>query len=269
MLPDVLRQIIRDGAIRLQKSVSFLFPSSFALVTGIPRSGTSALVHWCGNQSRVTAFSETKILRVATQLLKELSQWERFSKEDRSRLARRFVTQYYASAGVYLGCNLLVDKEPFPPEDGVSITSVETVFPSSKILVMVRNPEAVVNSMTNRKWGYSVDGMEPQSRSVQESVEIWNHGATCATKVATRQNALLVSFENLVSNPREVSSQIADFLGLSGHTDFEPRPTSDITQSPDECEKIWSMSREAREKLATKGVAYERETHSKYASAKK
>lgn len=185
-------------------------------------------------------------------------------------LPRRFVTRYYASAGVYLGCNLLVDKEPFPPEDcGVSITSVEAVFPSAKILVMVRNPEAVVNSMTNRKWGYSVDGMEPQPRSVQESVEIWNHGATCAAQVATRQNARVVSFEDLVSNPREMSSQIADFLGLSGYTDFEPRPTSDLTHSPEECEKIWSMSREGREKLATRGVSYERQTHSKYASATK
>jgi hypothetical protein len=211
----------------------------------------------------VRSFSETKILRASGQLLGAISSWDRFSLDEQALLVRRYVKQCYAVEGVYLGSRLLVDKEPLPPEgDAPFLSAVETVFPSVRIVVVVRNPEAVVNSMRQRKWGYSVDGMDPQSRSMEECINHWNHGATLAARVASRENTSMVQFEDLVSKPEEESSRVSEFLRLSRARDFTPRQTSEITLSVDECERVWSSTQEARRKLKEHGVVYKQSAYS-------
>jgi len=127
---------------------------------------------------------------------------------------------------------------------------------------MLRNPEAVVNSMRQRKWGYTVDGMDPQSRSMEECINHWNHSATLAARVASRENTSAVQFEDLVSKPEEEPSRVSEFLRLSRARDFTPRQTSEITLSVDECERVWSSTQEARRKLKEHGVVYKQSAYS-------
>jgi len=192
-----------------------------------------------------------------------MSSWDRFSREKQVFLARRFAIQCYARERVYLGSRLLVDKELFPPEDRESfISSVEVLFPTAQILAMVRNPEAVVNSMRQREWGYSVDGMEPRPRSVEECIKIWNHGAIFAARLSSRENTTVVKFGNLVSEPEKESTRIAEVLHLSQVKDFTPLSTLEVTLSADECDRIWSSTKEARRLLEEHGIAWRQHSYS-------
>jgi len=155
----------------VQKQLSF-FSDSFRLVTGVPPC------NWCtavGNQRncivdqfRVRGFYESKILFAGHRLQQSLLSWERFSIKEVDRLVRRFVENYYAEAGWYLGSKLVFDEEPLdsislpPNEYEKFLGSVGEIFPTVRYVFMVRSPEAVVSSMVNREWGIFRSGNNPE-----------------------------------------------------------------------------------------------------------
>ena len=254
-------QTFRNKALELQRLLP-LFPDSFCLVTGAPRSGTSAMVSWLGRQSRVKSFAETKLLLVAHRLRRSLLSWKRFLEADISRRVRQFIHQSYAQEGVYLGAHTLLDKEPLdplslPPNEYSSfLTSVEAIFPSAKFIVMVRNPETVVSSITNRKWGFSIQGEEAKNRTVEDGIVIWKKTNQFVSTIAQKENVYVCQFEKLVEQPEQESKRIASFLQIDNWDPFQPRETAEVTLSPDESCRVWEETRSCRQRLAEAGVSY-------------
>lgn len=258
-----MRNLIRSVLIELQQRF-VPFPGSFRLVSGCPRSGTSAMSSWIGSQPRVKSFAETKILFATHQLRKALCQWERFPEKDISERIRRFACQSYALEGVYLGARTLLEKEPLDPisispdEYRSFLTSVELAFPSARFVIMVRNPESVVSSIVSREWGFSRRGKKGQERSVRDGIEVWKKANQFAASIAQEEHVYLCRFEDLIDQPEEESRGLAQFLGLEHWEAFEPRKTSEVTLSPEESDRVWNETRDCRGQLAEAGISYER-----------
>jgi hypothetical protein len=220
------------------------------------------MVSWLGEQPQVKSFSETKLLFPAHRLRQALLSWERFSEQDASEGARRFIRDGYAREGVYLGSSLLLDKEPLDPLSispsgyGSFLSSVEAIFPSARFVVMVRNPVAVVSSVVNRKWGFSLQNEEASGRTIEEGITIWRVANMTLSTIAPKENIYLCSFEDLIKQPKKESKTIAQFLGLKDWHSFSPRETSEITLSDEERRRVWEETTDIRHHLAQVGVSY-------------
>ncbi len=255
------RLFARSVAVNLQKKIG-LFPRDFCLITGSPRSGTSALVRWLGMQRQISAFPESRILVSAHRFLEEARRFQNLEKEiwRIEALARKLVFEYYIDSRLSMGKRLIVDKEPlepiaFPLRDYEKfITNVGKIVPRAKILFAIRDPLATIWSMSRRTWGESLT--EPQQRrfTLDEYIEDWNTCAELVLENCFATNMYVVQFGRLINDPVNESRRIFDFLGIRDGTPFRPRETTEINFEHEEREKILIAVALQVEKLKSKGI---------------
>lgn len=228
-------------------------PHTFALITGPPRSGTTAMSEWLGTQPGVRALSESRILIAAHRFLQEvgrLKSLDRSSAELEARIGG-LVFGYYGDRHWLLGRSILVDKEPLGHialSDGSHSDFLENVLrisPGAKLVLMIRHPIATIWSMQQRAWGYSLVHGTPARGSLEEDIGRWRAAAGVVAEYSSRPDTLLCRFEELVRNPDEESARILDFLGVENGVPFEPQPTRDVAFSAETMELI--MEKTARE----------------------
>ncbi|MCK6567149.1 MAG: sulfotransferase [Anaerolineales bacterium] len=239
-----------------------MFPREFCLITGSPRSGTSALVRWLGKQKQISAFPESRILVSSHRFLEEARRFQNLEKEIGriESLARKLAFDYYIDSRLSLGKRLIVDKEPlepiaFPLRDYEKfIINVRKIIPRAKILFAIRDPLATIWSMSRRTWGESLT--EPQRRrfTLDEYIEDWNMCAELVLENCAAPNVYIVQFGRLINDPANESKRIFDFLGIRGGALFEPRETNEINFDNKEREKILTAVAGQVEKLRIKGI---------------
>jgi len=247
---DGARTALRSAARRIGAT-----PRSFVLVSGSPRSGTSALEAWLGSQRGVASFFESRTLVAAHALL---TQAERFralhGRLDRVVAhTRRLALSLYADERLLAG-RVLVDKEPLEPVAFPSgdyedfMRHVDLLFPERRLLLLVREPVSTVWSMRNRRWGESLVEREQAEWSLETSIEVWRANARMALDRRSDPQTLVVRFEDLVDRPAEESKRIGNFIGLDV-TAFEPRPTKEVAFDPGAREAILEATGPERPEL--------------------
>ncbi len=208
-------------------------PRGFCLISGPPRSGTTALARWLGEQPGVVSVEETRILIGAHRFLEEALRFRRLADDRKlvSDLLCDLVHGYYRCSLDLQGATLLVDKEPLEPiafpdrRYTEFLASVRSLLPRAKLLLMIREPLGTIWSMSRRKWGYSLVDEEPIERSLEECAETWNAGVEAVLRYAADPNTYICPFERLTRDPVSESARICDFLAISGGHPFQPRPT--------------------------------------------
>lgn len=245
MTQSNLHKLATPFTLMLQKRFR-LFPQQPCLITGAPRSGTSALCEWLGNHSAVAAFPESRILVSAHAFLEEALRFKNLhdQSDEITGLTRNLILDYYLNARVLVGKNLVVDKEPLEPiafpskEYKRFITSFRKIFSDAKILLVIRDPIATIWSMSQRTWGESLTVPDSRRFYLKEYIENW---CTCAELISTYtdvENVYVVQFGRLVNDASNESKRILDFLGLSMETPFQPRRTHEVGFSKEDLEKI-------------------------------
>lgn len=221
-------------------------PNSFALITGPPRSGTTAMSEWLGTQPGVTALSESRILIAAHRFLQEVSRLESLNRSAAELEARigGVVFGYYGDRHWLFGRSILVDKEPLGHialSDGSHSEFLENVLrisPGAKLVLMIRHPIATIWSMQQRAWGYSLAQGTPTRGSLEEDIGRWRRAAAVVAEYASRPDTLLCRFEELVRHPDEESARVLDFLGVENGTPFQPQPTKEVAFSAETMQLI-------------------------------
>ena len=233
-------------------------PQRICLITGPPRSGTSAAVKWLEQQEGINALNESRVLVAAHGMVREVHRFKKLNlqKAELTANARRAVLAHYAKTTHYTNPPLLIDKEPlepiaFPDRDYASfIASVRAMFPDVRMLFMVRDPVSTIWSMTQRKWGYSLRDEEPRSFSLEEHVEIWCAGVDAVLSGMRGEDTYICQYESLVSEPDHESARIGHFLGVPSLSPFRPRPSDESAFNPDELGFIEAQTKERVEALA-------------------
>lgn len=258
--PSFFKQTVGTLALGIQNSLK-MFPREVCLITGAPRSGTSALCSWLGSQRVVSAFPESRILVSAHRFMDESFRFKNLENDNErmAHLARDLVLEYYSGSRLLAGRKLVVDKEPLEPiafpsrEYGRFLSNVKKILPDIKVLFAVRDPVATVWSMSQRTWGESLTIPESRRFSLEEYAENWCACADLAFNLASDLNVYIVQFGRLVGAPEIESQRIFDFLGIHNGVPFDPRPTHPIGFSNAEREKILYLTQPCLEKLASKG----------------
>lgn len=253
---------LRRKVATLASSVGYS-PNVLCVISGAPRSGTTAVVKWLQTNKRVSTFAETRILVAAHAMVREAHRFQQLSGKDLylRRAVRRLVFGFYAEQCKYAGRPILVDKEPLEPiafpdrqyED--FLHSVRFIEPDAKIIFMVREPIGTVWSMSQRKWGYSLTEGEPRTFTLEEHVANWCACADIALEWASDPNVYVCFYDRLVTAPESESMRIAHFLGLGKVGTFEPKQSSEPGFSPDQRAFIAAQTQSRVEALAAVGVA--------------
>ncbi len=256
------KKVARQFVLEFQRRVN-LFPKSICLVSGAPRSGTTALVDWLGDQPGVAAFQESRILVSAHAFMEEVWRFSSLSRDSLAlvRLARRLIVEYYTGSRILIGKRLLVDKEPlepiaFPSRDYEQfIKNIKTLFPEAKLLLAVRDPLATIWSMSQRPWGESLTNREARDFAIEEYTHNWNSCADLILQCCSNRNTCIVQFGRLMNDPENESRRICEFLSIRNGKPFEPRETKDIGFSREEREQIVHATRSRVELLNAKGIS--------------
>ena len=233
--PSFHRKVAKSLALTIQDGLR-LEPRAFCLVTGAPRSGTTAVNRWLLSQGNVVGLNESRILVGVHRLVSEIHRFQGLHRERLrlEELARRFAFSSYGAFGVYFGTRMLIDKEPlepiaFPDKDYRGfLSNLRAVFPGIRFLFVLRDPVATLWSMTQRKWGVSLRNTEPVDLSMEEHIETWCSNVDAALEYADDSQAYLCFNSRLVADPVSESRRISQFLGIERTRPFEPRPTKQV-----------------------------------------
>lgn len=248
-------------ALKLQNSLRIL-PREMCLITGAPRSGTSALCEWLGEQTAVSAFPESRILISAHRFLEEAFRFKNLAKDNSeiADLVHQLVAAYYSKSRVLMGGKLVVDKEPlepiaFPSKDYAQfIFNYKKIVPNGKLLFAIRDPLATIWSMSQRAWGESLTVNVSKKFTLEEYAENWCACADLALQFQNDANVYIVQFGNLIKDPVNESKRIFDFLHIRNGNPFQPRPTHKIGFSPMEEERVLNIVRKQIEALSLHGI---------------
>lgn len=248
-------------ALKFQNNLQ-IHPRDICLITGAPRSGTSALCEWLGAQPGVSAFPESRILISAHRFLEEAFRFKNLANDnaDLADLVSQLVAAYYSKSRVLMDGKLVVDKEPlepiaFPLKDYAQfVFNYKKMFPKGKLLFTIRDPLATIWSMSQRVWGESLSTPEARKFTLEEYAENWCACADLALQFRGDGNTHIVQFGNLIKDPVNESGRIFALLHIRNGNPFQPRRTHEIGFSLEEQEKILRIVRKQQEALSLNGI---------------
>lgn len=256
------RQTAKRLALKFQTNFRIL-PRKICLISGAPRSGTTALGKWLGCQQGIAAFPESRILISVNKFMEESRRFKSL-ESDSARiedLARQIVFDYYSNSRMLIGKSLLVDKEPLEPiafpskEYGQFIRNVKKILPNSKILFAVRDPIATIWSMSQRTWGESLVNTETRRFTIDEHIENWCSCADLILQYCSDPNIYVVQFGNLINDSKNESTRIYDFLDIRKGNPFEPSHTKEVGFSNKERAQILQKVQPQIKLLECQGIS--------------
>lgn len=235
---NIFRRKVNSAGLRIIQRLERIFkkwPEQLCLITGAPRSGTTAVGRWLNSQTKVAALSETRILIALHRFLEETNRFKSFRDNEKSvSMGRNLAYDLYWKRCKMIGINLLVDKEPlepiaFPDKNyALFLQNYRLLFPEGKLLFIIRDPFAVIWSMNERQWGVSLKDYTPHSFSLEAYVQNWCDCTDLILEYASDDKCYISSFEKLVNNPREESDRIFEFLQIKDGHPFQPRPVKTV-----------------------------------------
>lgn len=256
------KQKTKLAFLQFQKKLG-IWSQHFLLVSGAPRSGTTALCQWLNRQRGVASFGESRMLIATHRFLEEVHRFRRLEKrkKDLVDMARRLTYVYYLDHRVLLGRSLILCKEPLEPiafpdkQYKAFLENVRIVLPEAKFIFMIRDPVATVWSMKQKKWGSSLTNFEPRTFSVEEHTESWCSCVDCILQYTADPNTYICQFGRLITDPENESKQILDFLKIRKGQPFQPRQTKSTGFSKEERALILRISRPQLKALYAQGIS--------------
>lgn len=234
MRRNFLKPILRPLALRYQKLV-VPRPKTFCLVTGAPRSGTTAVGDWLVNHRSVTGLTESRLCIASFRLLEQVQRFKQLKMNEArlQELTRSLAYAYYADSCVLVNKSVLLDKEPlepiaFPDENyEFFIEQMRKLWPNLKLIFMLRNPIATVWSMQDRTWGYSLAERTAKHFSIEQHIRTWTAIAELIEKQHSRPDVYVCRYERLIENPEAESRRICDFLEIAYADPFSAKKGKD------------------------------------------
>jgi len=226
------------------------WPKTVCLVTGAPRSVTTAVTDWLRIFKKAAVFHEERICLAADDFLKRVHHSRRLFERrgDLEPLLRNLVFRYCRRVTPLSG-KVLIFKENLSLHMKNFPDDMEILFPGLKVLFMVRHPVPTVNSMVKRQWNSTVRNVPVRSMPLTEAIETWRYAAAEYIRHAEKPNYHLCRVEDLLADPEEESRKIREFLGLRRRSRFARRKTKKIDLGADMVREILDRTRPEREFL--------------------
>ncbi len=128
------------------------------------------------------------------------------------------VAEAYQMLQQLAGDRLLIDKSPTYASNRETLTKAETIFNNAKYIHLVRHPYAVIESFARMRMDKLVGSVDGDPYKLAEL--IWrdsNQNILDFAQDINPERYHLVYYEDLVSKPQAVMTQICNFLEVSYH----------------------------------------------------
>ncbi|MDJ0634241.1 MAG: alpha/beta fold hydrolase [Xenococcaceae cyanobacterium MO_188.B29] len=125
------------------------------------------------------------------------------------------VREVYQMLQKLAGDRLLVDKSPTYASNRETLESSEAIFSNAKYIHLVRHPYAVIESFARMRMDKLIGAKNSNPYQLAES--IWtnsNQNILDFQQLIDRDRLLLVQYEELVTQPRQVMERVCDFLAI-------------------------------------------------------
>lgn len=215
------------------------------MVTGCPRSGTTAVFKWLSLLD-VNALNEYRVTQASSLFVHKVLETKRLGG-DADYLVNAIRDLVLGYFGHKSGERTVLLKEPLIQVHEDFIEHNLMIFPNMKIVFMVRHPVNVLNSMVQRKWGMSMNGVTPRDMSIEEGVKIWKRSVQ--SFIENSQSCYLCSYERLVREPKEESERILGFIDDGHISAFVPEGCKSVSLSKQEVQNIMEETKVERELL--------------------
>lgn len=232
---------------------SFIAPERYVLISGCPRSGTSACLQWMDNHPRTVTFYENRIAYALSTFCDTVDRYQKLANranflqgQIRSLFLRDAADQKWTRGRV------LVLKEPvqataFEHVDQLAmLMNLKRLLTPLSIVLLTRHPVNVVNSMLNRKWGTSIVGAEPQEMSVERGVAAWKNAADMSQAFKDDDSVLDIRFEDFLEESERTAASIAAATGLSGTFNVELRRIARVSLTDEQIDYVLEQTENER-----------------------
>ena len=211
------------------------------------------MANWLAQQPHVVVRDESRRLLAAHAALDTADRFAALSAERETvHLALRRLVLEPRAGERWPGARLLVEKEPLEPialpggryQD--FLRHALELFPTIRVVAMVRHPVATVSSMRARRWGYSLTSGELRDVTVDEAIDTWRENAALVHALRDDPRVLACRYEHLVADPAQVTATIAAHLALPAPSAFVPIRARPLVLGDDEVARV--LARTARER---------------------
>ncbi|MGK7949277.1 MAG: alpha/beta fold hydrolase [Xenococcaceae cyanobacterium] len=125
------------------------------------------------------------------------------------------VREVYQMLQKLAGDRLLVDKSPTYASNRETLEKAEEIFSNAKYIHLVRHPYAVIESFARMRMDKLIGAQNSNPYQLAES--IWtnsNQNILDFQQLIDSDRLLLVQYEELVTQPRQVMERVCDFLAI-------------------------------------------------------
>ena len=125
------------------------------------------------------------------------------------------VEEVYQMLQKLAGDRLLVDKSPTYANSRETLERAEEIFSNAKYIHLVRHPYAVIESFARMRMDKLIGAKNSHPYQLAES--IWtnsNQNVLDLQQIIDSDRLLLVQYEELVTQPRQVMERVCDFLAI-------------------------------------------------------
>lgn len=191
-------------------------------IIGAPRSGTTYLQEVLNRHPQILITNETRIMifinRMTNRLEDRRLNW--YHREEWKatwwKWLPMMIEDYYRQLGALPGMRW-GDKYPHyadPKTDPNCLTVIDSLFPTSQFVDIVRNGRDVAASIAAKQW-----------QEVSEALDVWerhvHHASAFAGSIGT-ERMIRIRYEDLRDHGQSVIRDVLGFLGL------EPAPEVDL-----------------------------------------
>lgn len=116
---SVLKRKANSAGVRLINGLERTFkkwPKQFCLITGAPRSGTTAMEVWLDSQKKSSTLHETRILISIHRFSEEMKRHYTLNSEAKyNEMAHLLIDEFFSDRCIMTEIELIIDKEPLEP----------------------------------------------------------------------------------------------------------------------------------------------------------
>ena len=191
------------------------------MLAGHPDLASPPELHLLPFETMQEREAELGVSQLGEGLKRALMTLKNISADESQALLDKLVTQNATIAEVYemlqqlAGDRLLLDKSPTYASDRDTLDQAEVIFNKPKYIHLVRHPYAVIESFTRMRMDKLVGSGDTDPYEMAEL--IWrdsNQNILDFAQDIDPDRYHLVYYEDLVSKPRQVMTEICEFLAI-------------------------------------------------------
>ena len=231
-------------------TINSLQEENLIFIGGSPRSGTTLVQRILGQHADIYAGPEFDMVPMITSLYKDhllqinSGRIDKILTHERARVAfSQLIISLFNGKAQQEKAKIFCEKTP---SNALVFSDITALLPSSKLIMVTRNPNDIYLSMqTVRKKNLShgIELSKPLKNNVAMIRTIGEHQTSGLATALTSTNAFCIQYEDIINQPEQTIKSLCAFLKIDFQQGLLELEGKKMDTAPDEL-KIWYSEQE-------------------------